>query len=274
MEKIQARCAVLVAGRDSYRETWGPFFSLLFRYWPDCPFPIYLMTEEETYRDARVHPVLIPAARDSSWEKQWSVRMNRALDQINTPFFIFMHTDYFLERTVDTARLVKYLDQLATRPDLSAIRLIADPPPHDPWSEDVRLGVIRKGTLFSASFQATLWRTETFRRILALGDTPGECETRGSAESASIPGLFLGAWKKDPVLPYLNGIHKGMWRYDALRLIQKHGIHIATDRPKEGYGAYLARVSGYATLKERSLRALRRFLSHASATRESEGTRH
>lgn len=270
MERIHTKCAILVAGRDSYRETWEPFFSLFFRYWPDCPFPVYLMTEEETYQDERVLPLRIPATPDIPWEKQWSKRMSVALDQIDTPFFIFMHTDYFLGRAVNTARLVTYLDLLATRPDIGAIRLIADPPPHDPWSEDARLGVIRKGTLFSASFQATLWRTETFRQILSLGDTPGECETRGSAESGSIAGLFLGVWKENPVLPYINGIHKGMWRYDALRLMQKHGMPVATNRPRERYGAYLARVSGYATFRKRLLRALQRLLHPAFATRESK----
>ena len=36
--------AVVVSSCDAYSDAWKPFFKLFFKYWSDCPFPIYLVT--------------------------------------------------------------------------------------------------------------------------------------------------------------------------------------------------------------------------------------
>ena len=37
-------CSVLVPSCDAYADLWIPFFALFWRYWSDCPFPVYLGT--------------------------------------------------------------------------------------------------------------------------------------------------------------------------------------------------------------------------------------
>jgi hypothetical protein len=34
--------AVIVVSCDLYSDVWKPFFTLFFKYWNDCPFPVYL----------------------------------------------------------------------------------------------------------------------------------------------------------------------------------------------------------------------------------------
>ncbi len=47
-------CAVLVMSCGAYRDLWTPFFTLFWRYWPDCPFEVYLGTDCETFDDRQV----------------------------------------------------------------------------------------------------------------------------------------------------------------------------------------------------------------------------
>ena len=39
--------ALLVISID--RDLWPPFFELLWRHWPDCPYPIHLGSETQTF---------------------------------------------------------------------------------------------------------------------------------------------------------------------------------------------------------------------------------
>lgn len=45
-----ADVAVVVASCDAYADLWEPFFRLFRRYWPDCPYPVYLGSNFRTYR--------------------------------------------------------------------------------------------------------------------------------------------------------------------------------------------------------------------------------
>lgn len=43
------KCSLLINTCDNYEDTWIPFFSLLSNYWGECPYSIYLNTEEKIY---------------------------------------------------------------------------------------------------------------------------------------------------------------------------------------------------------------------------------
>ena len=68
--------ALLVVSCDSYRDMWGPFFTLLFRYWDDCPFPVFLGSNFEPYPDRRVVALTIGEDRD------WSSNLLQMLSAI------------------------------------------------------------------------------------------------------------------------------------------------------------------------------------------------
>jgi len=38
----RANCSILIPSCDKYSDLWRPFFTLFWRHWPDCPFPVYL----------------------------------------------------------------------------------------------------------------------------------------------------------------------------------------------------------------------------------------
>ena len=44
--------AILVVSFDAYQDLWPVFFQAFFKYWPDCPYRVYLGANTATY----VHP--------------------------------------------------------------------------------------------------------------------------------------------------------------------------------------------------------------------------
>ena len=41
---IKNKFAILIVSCDKYSDLWDPFFKLFFKFWPDCPFNIYLLS--------------------------------------------------------------------------------------------------------------------------------------------------------------------------------------------------------------------------------------
>ena len=48
-----------------YADLWPIFFELLFRFWPDLPYPLHLVSNHRTFSDSRVTPVRV--GDDRSW---------------------------------------------------------------------------------------------------------------------------------------------------------------------------------------------------------------
>ena len=46
--------AVLILSCDKYADIWTTFFAFFFKYWPDCPFTIYLASNEKQFEHDRV----------------------------------------------------------------------------------------------------------------------------------------------------------------------------------------------------------------------------
>ena len=46
--------AFVVSSCDKYYFLWDPFFKTLEKYWPDCPFQLYLITNSLDYQNEKV----------------------------------------------------------------------------------------------------------------------------------------------------------------------------------------------------------------------------
>ena len=93
--------SAVVLSHDGYADLWPAFFELLFRFWPDLPYPLHLVSNRRTFLDDRVIPVRVGD------ERSWSQTLARALDHIHGRYVLLMLEDYFLTGRVDTARIVR-----------------------------------------------------------------------------------------------------------------------------------------------------------------------
>ncbi|MCX6715585.1 MAG: hypothetical protein NT077_01045 [Candidatus Taylorbacteria bacterium] len=232
---------IIIAARDSYSETWDAFFSLFFKYWPDCPYPVYLFTEKKTYPDPRILPLVVSDDPNGSWGKQWADRIRKALAEVDASYFILLHTDYFFSEKIDTARIAGLIE-LIRRSDVGYIRLCPVPPPKLPYSGDRTLGTLSKRDAYNVSLQAGLWKRSVFERFLISGLNPGEFEIEGSKNSYKVKETFLCTKKGLAAIPYVHGISKAAWLYEARRFLKNEGHEVRTTRNKESFWAYICRV--------------------------------
>lgn len=220
---MMAPIPILVASCDGYADLWQPFFTLFFRHWPDCPHPIHLGTNFETYDDPRVRTIRVGADRG------WAGSVSTMLEELNARHVILLLEDFFIERDVDAATVRSLAELAQQRADVASIRLSPLPAPSmicgEPFAAMPELlRVVPPGTPYRVSAQPAIWRVDALRRFLQPGFTAWEFEMVGSQMADLSDELFLGPVR--PSVVYQHSLVRGRWRAEGLRICREHGIEI------------------------------------------------
>lgn len=228
MQKTNNKCSVVVSSFDGYEDLWEPFFTLFFRYWPDCPYPVYLVTNYKIYNHDRVTTIAVGE------HKGWASNIRIVLEKIPTPYVICSHEDYFIEKPVDTAyidSLVEYMEHHK----VAHIRLYPAPLPDAYFPNNLGLGLISKGAGARTSLQAGIWDKKILNELLVDGETNWQMESEGSKRSNSIDMPFLSVRKPALIYHERSAVAAGKWMYYAIRLCKREGIKVDLRKRRVDY---------------------------------------
>jgi hypothetical protein len=242
--------AVVISSCDKYRDLWPPFFTLFFRYWPDCPYPVDLITNFDVYPDTRIRTIRM--GRDRNWSSIFA----GTLRQISEPLVLVMMEDYLLDRPVDTRRIRELVDYLKSR-RAACVRLLPVPGPDAPCPDNPQVGEIRKGAEYRLSLQAAIWDRQVLLKLLRWGESAWELERFGSKRTDSLEAPFLSVRRDLPEGPPLHyfctAVVRGMWLPEAVQLCEKEGIRVdLSARP------LFREPSPHSSVKEKALAYMRR----------------
>jgi len=213
-------CAVLVSSCDAYSDLWIPFFTLLKRYWPDCPYRVYLGTGENSFNDPKVTVLHSDGGRD------WSKCMDDYLAAIPEDYVIVVLDDFFLRKSVDQ-RAVEDCLRFAQRRRATQVRLMPRPGPTDRLSGETQIGAAKAGSPFRVSTQGAIWDRQKLRALIKPGESIWEFELHGNTRANAMPEGFYSTWKA--VLPYQgvfahHVVEKGKWLLHERWLWERRNI--------------------------------------------------
>jgi len=215
-------CAVIVSSCDAYEDAWMPFFTLFFRYWPDCPFPVYLITETKTYSGPRVVTLNYP-------DQSWATRTKKTLDRVKETYIIWLLEDLFFEAKTDTNYIVELISYAKTH-HAATIRLEPNPPPDENYLNNLNLGLVSKKAEYRTSLISGIWNKDIFSSLIKPGESPWQMEVEGTNRSRSLDFQFFCV--KSRALHWLNvgAIRSGKWTHEAVELCKREGITLNTRR--------------------------------------------
>ncbi len=224
------KCGIFISSLDDYSDLWDPFFSIFFRYWPDCPYPVYLMSNSKRYNHDRVTTVNVGGG------KVWGTNVKKAMAQIPTPYILFLLEDIFLCERVDTARIQQIIDYV-TKEDAACVYLVPDPYPNEEYPNTIGLSAIKKGTKYRLSLRPAIWNKKVFDELIIAGESPWDMEVDGTLRSDKIDAPFLGV--KKPAIRFHAGIRRGEWLFDSVQLLKKEGIKVDLSKRNINYESKL-----------------------------------
>lgn len=232
---------VIVNTCDSFEDCWAPFFRLFARYWPACPYPIVLNTETKNPSFPGLSVRAARVALNAPRRLTWSECLARCLDDITTPYVLYLQEDFFLEEPVRQNYIETFLAEMrAGRADVIRLMECGGSGPWQP-SHHPLLWQVDQQAQYRITLQAVLWRKSTLRAHLRRHESPWQMEVFGSARARRQKDrvlcvnrdLFHGPGKE--IFPYQpTGVVKGQWeRHIVEPLFAKH--EIAMDFSRRGF---------------------------------------
>lgn len=230
--------SVLVNSCDSFEDCWDPFFTLFYKYWPNCKAPIYLNTEKKNWSYGNSRVICTHVQKNSHKKLTWSECLLAALDQIDTPLVLYFQEDYFIDKPVKTELVLAAVDYMISNPEVKHIGLTRHGSlgPHDPY-KIYWLLQIRQKAKYRISTQAALWRVETLKSYLQARENGWMFEIYGTWRAHRKIETFLSLNYENsigPAIDYLHtGIIKGKWLPEIMHVFDKNQIKI--DYLKRGF---------------------------------------
>ena len=219
---IQDQCSILIPSCDAYSDLWDPFFQVFRKFWPDCPFPVYLGCNR--LRPSYPGVQAVPAEDGRIWSNQVKIQ----IAAVPTPYVLIMLEDFFLRRPVHTASLLACAQEwLTLRPH--CLRLVRRPGPNTRLPGQSRFGVINPDAPYRVSTQGAIWNKDTLLALLHAGESIWEFELNGTRRSREFTDGFYGTWRDE--LPYDHHVvERGKWFRKEVRWCRKMGVACDTQR--------------------------------------------
>ena len=209
--------AVFVCSSDSRRDVVDRVLPSILKFWPDCPYPIYVGLN--TCDRPLLHGTPILAS-----PSEWCSEFSSQLAHLEEDYLIVILDDFLIRRPVDQMRMEKLVQQALTL-NLTYLRLLplgrSLPARLVSWRPPERVpGIerIRERRPFYSALQIAIWRKDhlqtMLRSSLSIWDFEHLC----------VPDSQHCAIKDDPPIHYRHLVERGRWLPDARSLLQRAGF--------------------------------------------------
>ena len=221
-----ADACILVPSWDGYRDVWAPFFHSFFKYWPDCPYPIYLGANKMVFNDPRVQ--MLTVAENTNY----SSSLIAFLNQLSQQWIIVWGDDLLLKKYVNNVKF-HHVIGWAKKNNVGHLRLWADRhalvsvfASKNPIHEIPDFGNIQKGSKYRAGLTIGLWKKEILLSLLRSGESAWDFELGASLRSVDIDNPFISitSWGAHDQLMVVNSIRKGLWTIEGVNHIRDEGM--------------------------------------------------
>jgi hypothetical protein len=207
--------SILVISCDKYADVWPIFFRLFFKYWPDCPFKIYLSSNLKEYEDPRIQSIKV--GKDISWGSNLQV----ALSKITSKYVLTFLEDFLIFKPIDTNKIKRQFENIQQL-DGHYLRLRDNPKPDKSLESTSEIGEISPGQNWRVAMQPAIWKHSSLVGLLRPDETAWDMEINGSIRSNEMITGFYSTY--DCLIFFNNGIEGSNWLRYNLPYLKKEGI--------------------------------------------------
>lgn len=206
--------AVLILSCDKYSDLWNPFFHEFWKYWPDCPYKVYLGSNEiSPSPDTKAISLL------SGKDVDWSSSFKKILDQIAEEHILVWIEDAFISSQVNT-HYIKNTFEFLSKPNVKQIHM--KPVPQPDTVTDETFGAYDRRAPYRVT-AVGFWRKSTLQKLLLPGENAWNFEIMGSYRTAYEDGYYC---LLEQPFEYVHMVEKGKWIAEGLAHCKKVGISI------------------------------------------------
>lgn len=225
---------MLVLSCDGYSDLWDEFFDIKDKFWPDCEYEWYLVTEEKPYDRKSVNVVHCGKSMN------WAARFRHAVQTIDAAYFGIYLEDYYITDKVDRA-IIADLHQTMIENNIDFINVgdvffnVIGMKKKEYFKEHLIL--IPQHRKYGVTTEAAIWKREYLLEKLGEDDySAWQFEIDRCREAKSEKG-YGGTILCDDRQPFNVSIYpvviQGKFYPPAVKFFKKKGITINKDGRQE-----------------------------------------
>lgn len=205
-------CAVLIVSCDKYKDLWGPCITLFRRFWSNCPYPIYVLSNTEAAEFPNVSSIVTGS------DISWSDNLHIALDTIHEQYVLLYIEDLFLTKEVNSSAVESLIERCISE-HWNYLRL--NPTPKGDRRIDDAVSSISPGSVYRSSVVFSVWKKDVLSSMLKEGESAWDFEEIGTKRTDALDGFYAS---NNTLLHASNTVIKGVWELEALNAVRKLGI--------------------------------------------------
>jgi len=215
--------ALLISTYDNSEDLWDPLEQTYLRYWKDINCPIYLSTNHKVFNSQLFTSLTIGN------ELSWSDNLIKSLNKINQEYVLLTFDDLFLTAKVDN----QFIEQLMMRAIQSKFNYLQF---YRSISKGRRLDdlIFKKSnkTRYKNSTIWSFWKKDILLELLQKDENAWEFEINGNVRSYKYKDFYS---TRRNVMPFVNGVVKGIWNPLAKNKLKRLGFSISDNRLTLGF---------------------------------------
>ena len=215
--------ALLISTYDNSEDLWSPLEQTYLKYWKDIELPIYLTTNHVQFESKLFNSLKIGD------ELSWSDNLIKSLNKIKQEYVLLTFDDLFLTNNVDN----QFINQLMTRAIESKFNYLQF---YSSISKGRRMDdlIFKKlnKTRYKNSTIWSFWKKDVLLELLQKDENAWEFETNGNIRSYKYKDFYS---TRRNVIPFVNGIVKGIWNPLAKNKLKRLGFSISDNRSTLGF---------------------------------------
>ena len=215
--------SIVVASCDKFMDTWQPFIICFRKYFPDCPYPVVLVTENSGKGEkVRGYDKVIECGN-----LEWSGRLIKALNEIESSHIFLLLDDFWMTENINLPAFTEDVHKILSNPNIGAIYLN-----YVKWrflSEyDDNYLIWPKNAIYRINTRPAIWKKDFLIKTMQPEETVWQFERECPERSAEKKEIVL--CRKWQYFAFIYAVTAGNYERNAVRLSEKEGFELSDKR--------------------------------------------
>jgi len=239
-QNYQNKVAVVISSCNKYRYLWDIQIALFQKYWPTCPYNIYVVSESSELPTIKTSLNFINYNThfQTTGPRDWSKSLLKLLPSLDTEYIIYLQEDYVFIRDVDERRF-NLLLKFAIDNQVNYVRFHTTPSGNGEVvkiADDVAVKEILPQTKWRNSLMLSLWNKNALLALLNSNPNinPWEFELQNSNNLDKFYCINLEKEGDTDILPFMGiyGASNGFGIYpSAVEFLKQEGLTLVDGSP-------------------------------------------
>lgn len=239
------KTSIVISSCDLYSDCWLPMIFSFKKFWPQCPYPIYIISNFESIDEEGINFIKVGE------HKGFGSNMKKALKLIEADYVIFFLEDYFLNNIVDNKMVNSHIAHcIKNKVDflkIDSCDII--------YRDEMRIGdsFYCENPLdirYSLNAAIAIWKKNALLSLCVEGFTAWDFERKGisfikkyrliiKSETILSTSFETNTIKKIGVA---GAVSKGKWTIEGLKFLKENDFYsVVSKRKSEGkFTRYIA----------------------------------